>query len=261
VAEKTLSAKVTALEKELTRLQAVEAIRKLEHVYSFYLVMWMPEEIIGLFSKRADVTLEWPEGTFFGLEGLKGFFGNINKDKNPEFMHQMMHMTDVIDISEDGLSGKGRWWGFGAMALPAGPNAIMQALACGIYENEFIKEDGVWKLWKIKWVPVYSGTPASGWVKPEKIAKPRPGPELAPGKVIAPPWWKSNLPAKEIAYTYPSGYILPFHFKNPVTGRETNENERNQRVIGVKEAAARAKAEAKAIPKVTKQVVKKTTKQ
>ena len=225
--------KVRALEKEVDRLKAVEAIRKLEHAYSFYLVMWMPDEIMDLFCDRDDVTLEWPEGTFFGREGLKKFFGNINPNKDPEFMHQMMHLSDVITIAENGETGKGRWWGFGAMALPMGEAGVMQALACGIYENDFIKENGTWKLWKIKWVPVYSGTPATGWVKPDRVAKPRPQP--GEGEISVPEWWDSDLPAKGIDYAYPSGYILPFHFRHPITGKETSEGGRNKRVKGFKE--------------------------
>ena len=225
--------KVRVLEKEVDRLKGVEAIRKLEHAYSFYLVMWMPDEIMDLFADRDDVTLEWPEGTFFGREGLKKFFGNINPKKDPEFMHQMMHLSDVISVAEDGETGKGRWWGFGAMALPMGEAGVMQALACGIYENDFVKENGTWKLWKIKWVPVYSGTPATGWVKPNRVAKPRPHP--GEGEIHVPEWWDSDLPARGIDYAYPSGYILPFHFRHPITGKETSEGERNKRVRGVKE--------------------------
>ncbi len=224
MAEKGLEAKVKAMEKELQRLKDIEAIRKLEHAYSFYLVMWMPDEIIDLFTDRSDTMLEWPEGTFYGKDGLQRFFGNINPNKDPEFMHQMMHLSDVIDIAEDGKTGRGRWWGFGAMALPMG-EGVMQAFACGIYENDFIKEDGVWKLWKIKWVPVYSGTPARGWVKEERLAKPRPPGEGAGG---LPDWWKPDKPPKGIPYGYPSGYILPFHFKHPVTGKETTEEKRNK---------------------------------
>jgi hypothetical protein len=55
-----------------------------------------------------------------------------------------------------------------------------------------------------------------------------------PGEVMIPPWWKSDLPAKGIAYSYPSGYILPFHFKHPVTGKLTTEEKRNEWVKGVK---------------------------
>jgi hypothetical protein len=231
VAAKTLAARLDELEKEVTRLKDIEAIRKLEHAYSFYLVMWMPEEIMELFSKRDDTTLEWPEGTFFGEDGLKRFFGNINPRQDPEFMHQMMHLSDVIDVAADGQTAQGRWWGFGAMAIPMGQAGLMQAFACGIYENEFIKEDGVWKLWKIKWVPVYSGTPAEGWVKAERVAKP---PARREGELRIPEWWRSDLPAKGIPYAYPSGYILPFHFKHPVTGKPTSEGKRNARVKGVK---------------------------
>ena len=229
-----LEAKVAAMEKELQSLRDIEAIRKLEHVYCFYLVMWMPDEIIDLFAWRDDTTLEWPEGTFYGKDGLKRFFGNINPNKDAEFMHQMMHLSDVIDIAEDGQTGQGRWWGFGAMALPMGDIGVNQAFACGIYENEFIKEEGAWKLWKIKWVPVYSGTPARGWVKEGRVAKPMPQP--AEGEEMrVPEWWQSALPAKGIDYGYPSGYILPFHFRHPITGKETSEGERNKRVRGVKE--------------------------
>jgi hypothetical protein len=230
---KELAAKVTALEKELTRLKDIEAIRKVEHAYSYYLIMWMPDEIIDLFSWRDDTTLEWPEGAFYGKDGLKRFFGNINKSKDPEFMHQMMHLSDIIDIAGDGKTGKGRWWGFGAMAIPMGDAGISQAFACGIYENDFIKEDGIWKLWKIKWVPVYSGMPARGWVKEERLAKPGPPRERqAAGRV--PDWWKPDKPSRGIAYSYPSGYILPFHFRHPVTGKKTTEAKRNLRVKGVK---------------------------
>ncbi len=235
MATKGLEAKVAAMEKEITRLKDIEAIRKLEHAYSYYLVMWMPDEIIDLFAWRDDTTLEWPEGTFYGKDGLHRFFGRINANKDPEFMHQMMHLSDVIDIAPDGKTGKGRWWGFGAMALGSAETGIMQAFACGIYENDFIKEDGVWKLWKIKWVPVYSGTPATGWVKPERIAKPRPPEEpRREGEQDVGSWWQPDLPAKGIPYSYPSGYILPFHFKHPVTEKKTSEAKRNTRVKGGK---------------------------
>ena len=49
-----------------------------------------------------------------------------------------------------------------------------------------------------------------------------------------PDWWQPDKPAKGIEYAYPSGYILPFHFKHPVTGKSTSEVERNMRVKGVK---------------------------
>ncbi len=229
--EKELEAKVEAMEKELQRLKDIEAIRKLENAYGYYLINFMNQELIDCFTERGDATLEWPEGTFLGKDGVRQFFGNINKERNLEFMHQMMQISGIIDVAPDGKTAKGRWWGFGAMAIPMGDAGINQALACGVYENEFIKEDGVWKLWKIKWVPQYSAPLDKGWVRPERVAKPRPPRE---GEMRVPDWWKPDLPPKGIPYAYPSGYILPFHFRHPVTGKETTEEVQNARVKGVK---------------------------
>ena len=35
-------------------------------------------------------------------------------------------------------------------------------------------------------------------------------------------------PSFDVATEYPSGYIVPFHFKHPVTGNETSEKKRNK---------------------------------
>jgi len=34
---------------------------------------------------------------------------------------------------------------------------------------------------------------------------------------------------------YPSAYIFPFHYKHPVTGKKTSEDERNASIDGVKD--------------------------
>jgi hypothetical protein len=230
----SIEAKVEAMDRELTRLRDIDAIRRVEHAYNYYLVMWMHDEIIDLFADRDDTTLEWPEGTFFGKDGLSRFYRNINPNKDPEFLHQMMHLSDIIDIAEDGKTGKGRWWGFGAIAVPQGDGGIVQAMVCGVYENDFIKENDIWKLWKIKWVPVYYFLPAVGWVKEEQLVGPGPPLPGEEGEASIPDWWQSDLPTKNIPYSYPSGYILPFHFKHPVTGKKTTEGELNKRVKNIK---------------------------
>jgi hypothetical protein len=216
--------------KSLQKLQDVEDIKKLQKAYGYYLINWMHEELIDCFSNSPDTILEWPQGTFLGKDGARRFFGNINKNKDPEFMHQMMQISGIVNVESDGKKAKGRWWGFGAMAIPAGSmdkpggEGVDQRISCGIYEKEYIKEEGVWKILKIKWVPVYSGSLEDGWVKPERRSKGRPTSDTSGS---FPESWEPDGPPVGIHYSYPSGYILPFHYKHPVTRKETTEGIRN----------------------------------
>ena len=234
-----LDERIKALEsqvKSLQKLQDIEDIKKLQKAYGYYLINWMHEELIDCFSNSPDTILEWPPGTFFGKDGARRFFGNINKNKDPEFMHQMMQISGIVNIETDGNKAKGRWWGFGAMAIPASSidrkgEGIEQSISCGIYEMEYIKEDGVWKILKMKWVPVYSGSLEEGWVKPERLSKKRRKRDIAESY---PESWAQDGPPAGIQYTYPSGYILPFHYTHPVTKKKTTESVRNASVLGVK---------------------------
>ncbi len=229
-----LEARMKELEKRiesLQRLQDIEDIKKLQKAYGYYLMNWLHEELIACFSTSPRTTLEWPQGTFTGPDGPRRFFGNINTKRDPEFMHQMMQISGIVDIGPDGNTAKGRWWGFGAMAIPAGSmevpggEGVTQSIGCGIYEMEYIREEGVWKILKIKWVPVYGGTLEEGWVRPERRAKSRPSPINSRG---FPESWYPDGGPDSINYSYPSGNILPFHFKHPVTGKKTSEEERNK---------------------------------
>lgn len=229
-----LEARVRELEKKvesLQRLQDVEDIKKLQRAYGYYLMNWMHEELIDCFSASPHTTLEWPQGTFVGPDGPRRFFGNINTKKDREFMHQMMQISGIVDIDADGDSAKGRWWGFGAMAIPAGSmevsggEGVDQSIGCGIYEMEYVRETGVWKILKIKWVPVYSGTLEEGWVRPERRAKAK---RAAINSRGFPESWRPDGGPDPIDYSYPSGHILPFHYRHPVTGKETTEEERNR---------------------------------
>ena len=42
------------------------------------------------------------------------------KSENPEYLHQVMQLSGIVDVAPDGKTAMGRWYGFGANALPAG---------------------------------------------------------------------------------------------------------------------------------------------
>jgi len=72
---------------------------------------------------------------------------------------------DVVDVSEDGKTAKGRFRcnmqaGLHESAWPKDPNAkfLKQWWEGALYENEYIKENGVWKLKTLRYRPQWHAT-------------------------------------------------------------------------------------------------------
>jgi hypothetical protein len=206
-----LEAKVNMLEAKLQRTEDIEAIKKLQHAYGYYLEHWQEEEIVELFSHNPDVSLEINDTGFFkGWEAIKQSFNFADhftaygvKKAPGEFLHILIPNAGIIDLAPDGRTAKGRWYGLflGAMPRPIETKAL---LGCGIWENEYIKENGIWKFKKLFWTDIFCSPIEEGWVK-------NPFTDHTMKTVAS----SANVHFQH----YPSGYIFPYHYKNPVTGK------------------------------------------
>jgi len=222
---KTLQNQVKTLTKQLSTLQDIEEIKTLQRAYGYYLEHWMFQEIIDCFADSPDAAFDsFPGSTYLGKEGVIRYFGHF-KEPHPEFLHQLMQVQPVIDVAPDGKTAKGRWYGYGPLAIPSG-KGVRESIHSGTYENEYVKEDGKWKILKLRWKINYTTTPGEGFVKPERAAAAEP--------ISFSNMPKPDTPRKDLDARYPSGYIYPFHYKHPVTGKETTEGVRNASVKGVK---------------------------
>ena len=211
---KSLTETVAKLEARLTRAEDIEAIKKLQRAYGYYLEHWQEEELIGLFSHSPDVTLEINAGgQYQGWEGNKQAFNfaghytafNGVKSAPPEYLHILIPLSGIVDVDPDGKNAKGRWYGYFLGALRRG-GQLRALIGCGIWENEYVKEDGKWKFKKLFFNDIISTPLDEGWVKTPYLANP-------PHKERPPTGSGTHF------QHYPSGYIFPYHYKNPVTGK------------------------------------------
>ena len=219
-----LEKKVKEQEKELTRLKDIEAIKKLQKAYGYYVEHMMYQEIVDCFADSADVILDWLEGKYLGEVGVRKYF-EFMKTAPPEFMHQVMQIAGIVDIGPDGKRAKGRWYAFGGIFIPRGGD-VRRSFVSGIYEIGYIKENDVWKMLSIKWVIPYAVRIAEGWAMPEDVNRP-----YLAGEFRGP---KPDVDIDRNDMRYLSGYIFPFHYPHPVTGKETSENEKNARLDKLK---------------------------
>ena len=216
-----LEARLEVLEKQVRTLQDIEEIKTLQKAYGYYIEHWMAQEIIDLFADGPDVSLTLAAGTYLGKEGIRRYFENIKP--TADFLHQVMQLSGIVNVDPDGKTAKGRWYGYGAIAIPSS-TGVRESFMSGIYGCEYIKEDGTWKIKKLRFDLHYTATPARGWVRPEQAAT------IDPQYV--PTMLEADIP-RTFNPRYPSGYIFPFHYKHPVTDKETSEGARNSSIEGV----------------------------
>ena len=207
---KALADKIEKLEARITIAEDIEAIKKLHRAYGYYLEHWQEDEIVKLFSHSPNVSVEINDtGLYKGWEAIResyrfadhyNAYGGVKKAP-PEYLHILMPIAGIIDVDPDGKTAKGRWYGFflGAMPRPVKTRALIGAT---IWENVYIKEDGVWKFLKLFANDIICSPIDEGWVKMPFLANTR----------------KTVAPGPEAHFLhYPSGYIFPYHYKNPVT--------------------------------------------
>src|SRR3972149_11360495 len=102
-----LETKVKTQAKQLTRLKDIEAIKKLQKAYGYYVEHMMYQEIVDCFADSPDVKLDWLEGKYLGKAGVRKYF-EFMKTAPPDFSHQVMQIAGIVDIEPDGRRASGR---------------------------------------------------------------------------------------------------------------------------------------------------------
>ena len=216
-----LENRVKEQQKEIRRLGDIEAIKKLQKAYGYYVEHMMWREIIDCFSDSPDVCLDWLEGKYLGKAGVRKYFERM-ESMPPEFMHQVMQIAGIVDIEPDGKTARGRWYAFGGIFIPR-EDGMRRSFVTGIYELVYIKEDGIWKILSLQWVIPYAVRIAEGWALPEDVNRP-----YLAGEFKGP---KPDIDIDRNDGRYLSGYIFPFHYNHPVTGKPSSEKERNGKLL------------------------------
>lgn len=223
----SLEQRLAALEAETAELRCrvglaedEKAIRRLHHSYGYFMDKWLFGEIVDLFTD--DVVLHFLNGIYRGRAGAERMYGYAGKVRGPRdgLLFEHLLMQDVIDVAPDGLTAKGRFHALLFVSVHQSvqdqyPDWPAQFWEGGVHENEYRKENGVWKISVFNYRIAYQCDYATGWAyAPDEplMVKPYAAsyPELPNGpdelRDMPPQWPKATLP--------------PFHFPHPVTGKE-----------------------------------------
>lgn len=191
------------IEQRCVRLEDIAAVERLQRAYGYYVDKLLWPEVADLFAD--DATLEiGGRGVFKGkariLEYLEGL-GPTGPQHGLLMTHQQFQ--GIVDVADDGLTAAGRWTAF---IMTGKAPASLWGLAT--YENRYVKDRGVWKLHALRAPFVMYAPVKEGWA-------------MAPVTNTRPDSWAPppDYPPTVVYNTFPSFYVTPFHYANPVTGK------------------------------------------
>lgn len=200
-----LKAKIAATRLKIERINDYDQIENLESAYSYYLDKDLWDQLSDLFAK--DGTLELAQrGVYVGQDHIRAFlpaFGGPEGPK-PNRLGNHLNLQPVIHVAPDGKTAKVRI----RLLQMMGQAGRSAGWGGGIYENEMVKEDGVWKFKVDHVYNTYNVAYDAGWSKQARGVLPGPSQKAPPDR-----------PPSFVFEDYPKVYDLPMHYKNPVTGR------------------------------------------
>jgi hypothetical protein len=218
---KTLRAQIDQLIRHVQRLEDINSIRHLQYTYGYFMDKGLYSEVVDLFAE--DGTLSFMGGFYQGRESVRRLYEGrlrqtFTKGRNHPIYGMLadhMQLQGVIHVADDGLTAKGRFRAFlqGGVhkTMPDPPGRLpRQWWEAGVYENEYVKEAGVWKIrlldYNLQWQAIYE----EGWANTEIISTNFPAtyPEDPAGPDVL-----REPPPK----LWPETYCVPFHYPHPVT--------------------------------------------
>jgi hypothetical protein len=190
---------VVQLDKRVTRLEDERAIENLQRIYGFYVDKAQWKEAADLFTDNGTLEIGG-RGVFAGKARVQQYLTWLGPEglvRGKLYNH--LQLQPIVHVGDDGKSARGRW----RFLAEVGDHQKSARWGAGVYENEYVKEDGVWK---IKTLHAYFRfyTPyEDGW---GKTALPLTHPE----KDLPP-----DRPPTVVYESYPSTFVAPFHYKSP----------------------------------------------
>ena len=207
-----LETRLSDAEMRLGRIEDIEAIKRLQRAYGYYLDKGFWQAITDLFAP--DGTIEIAARGVYRKDRIYRFLRDlIGQQRDGLAADQLMNhmqLQGIVSLSDDGQSALGRWRAF----IQVATHGQMAIWAEGPYECRYVKCDGVWMIGTLNWFPTYYTPFDEGWQ--------RTGLPSSERDDSYPP----DRPSTFEYRTYPDQvFVPPYHYCHPVTGAQITAGE------------------------------------
>jgi hypothetical protein len=213
-AAQDIDAEIEALTLRVERLEGTRAVKKLQRAFGFYVDRGLWGDAADLFTDDGTIEIG-VDGVYVGRERIREYLRQLHGGQEGLIYGQLnewVTLQPAIVISADGTSATARWRDLGM----TGQYKRHAEWRDGIYENTYVRENGVWKIKSLRLYVNFVAPYERGWAR------------LAPGEGVvqseASKAFPPDRPPSSAPAPFPEAQIPPFQAPNPVTGRAVRTN-------------------------------------
>ena len=201
-----LKARIAETRAKIQLSQDYDQIENLENSYGYYVDKNLWDNVGDLFVKDGSTMELAQRGYYVGQDRIRAFLHDFGGKEGPSANRLGVHaqFQPVIHVAPGGQTAKVRIRLLQIMGQAGGRGS----LGGGIYENELVKDQGVWKFKTVHVYNTFTANYEGGPVKAAGRGLPGPSKRLPP-----------DGPPTLVFQAFPKVENLPIHYKNPVTGR------------------------------------------
>jgi hypothetical protein len=202
MAQQSAQQRIADYRERVERLEDQLAVENLQAYFGYYFDKGMWTDVADLFAN--DGRFEYGQrGVYIGKDRIRRALLLFGPEGLAEgYLNTHMQLQSVVVVAEDGRTATGRWQGMMQLAQP-GANGVW---GVGVYENEYVKDGGVWKISSLHFYPMAMTDYDAGWMRSALAMEGQ--------SALFPP----DAPPTEIYRSFPGAYIPPFSYDHPVTG-------------------------------------------
>ena len=185
------AARLASLTSRLQKMEDEAAVQNLHNIYGYYVDRKMWDDVADLFAANGILD-PGQKTTYTGTAQIRKALETLYGAAKLQYgeLWDRLQLTTVVTIAPDGRTANVRSSELSMLGLI---NSY-QRWELGTYENEFVKENGVWKFKALHYYPRLITDYEKGWAK-----------DVKPGNA---------------SYAlYPTFSFPAFHYPNPVTGK------------------------------------------
>lgn len=198
--------RLESLESKVSLIDDQGEIDRLQYIYGFYLDNRMWRELADMFCDCEPSIEIGRRGNYVGKERIHRFFSDVlGGGRWGLLKHEIinhMQLQQVITVAPDRKTAQMRSRAVVQGNSPPGGKTMMWAE--GVYENDYVKEGGVWKIKRIWWVPTFyveiPGFDGAAF-------------QSGPPSEAFPPDHPSQPQDEALGRSF-----MPFHYRHPFTG-------------------------------------------